>query len=128
MPIYEYRCPRCGKKWNKLWATLPSSRQEGALRCRSCGSRSLSRLFSPFAKPKSEEKRLESLADGSALAGLDEKDPRSLARFMRKMSEETGEPLEGEEREMLERMEAGEMPGEDGSDAGGAAGGGDDFL
>jgi len=127
VPIYEYRCPRCGKRWNKLWATVPSEKQEKGLRCRSCGGRSLKRLFSPFARTKSEEQRLESLADGSALAGLDEKDPRSLARFMRRMSEETGEPLEGEEREMLERMEAGEMP-EDDEGAGGGAGGGDDFL
>jgi hypothetical protein len=38
---------------------------------------------------------------------------------MRKMSEETGEPLEGEEAEMLERMEAGEMPDESGPGDGG---------
>ena len=128
MPIYEYRCHRCGKRWSKLWTVLPSEREEKALRCRSCGSRSLRRLFSPFARPKSEDERLESLADGSALTGLDERDPRSLARFMRRMSEETGEPLEGEERDMLERMEAGEMPEEEGPEGGGGRDGGDDFL
>ena len=54
-------------------------------------------------------------------------DPRSLARIMRRMSEETGEPLEGEEQEMLERMESGEMPDDDAAGGpGGAAG--DDFL
>ena len=126
MPIYEYRCSECGRKWSKVWMALPTARQEKALRCKSCGSGALGRLMSSFAKPKSEEQRLESLADPSSLAGLDENDPRSLARMMRKMSEETGEPLEGEEAEMLERMEAGEMPEEDG--AGGGSGGGDEFL
>ena len=106
--------------------TLPTARQEKALRCRSCGSGALERLMSPFSKPKSEEQRLESLADPTSLAGLDENDPRSLARMMRKISEETGEPLEGEEAEMLERMEAGEMPEEEGGGSGSA--GGEEFL
>ena len=105
---------------------LPTARQEKALRCKSCGASALERLMSPFSKPKSEEQRLESLADPSSLAGLDENDPRSLARMMRKISEETGEPLEGEEAEMLERMEAGEMPEEE--SGGGGSAGGDEFL
>ena len=105
---------------------LPTARQEKALRCKSCGASALERLMSPFSKPKSEEQRLGSLADPSSLAGLDENDPRSLARMMRKISEETGEPLEGEEAEMLERMEAGEMPEEEGG--GGGSAGGDEFL
>jgi putative FmdB family regulatory protein len=123
MPIYEYRCPKCGRKWSKIWMKSPTKQDEASLRCRTCGGRSLRRVPSIFSRPKSEEERLESLADPSSLAGLDENDPRSLARLMRKMSEETGEPLEGEEAEMLERMEAGEMP----DDA--APGGGDnEFL
>ena len=126
MPIYEYRCPSCAKKWSKVWSRFPSREEEAELKCRSCGSARLQRLFSPFSKPKSEEQRLESLAGGSSLAGLDENDPRSLARLMRKVSEETGERLEGEEAEMLERMEAGEMPEEEG--ATGEEAGGDDFL
>lgn len=61
---------------------------------------------------RSEESRLESLADPSSLAGLDENDPRSLARWMRKMSRETGEDLGPEFDEMVDRMEAGESPEE----------------
>ena len=127
MPIYEYRCPKCRRKWNKIWISLPDARAEAGLRCRACGTKGLVRLFSPFARPRSDEERLAKLADGSALAGLDENDPRSLARVMRRMSEETGEPLEGEEQEMLERMEAGEMP-DDETGSGGSGVAGDDFL
>ena len=126
MPIYEYTCPKCGRKWSKIWMKFPSAADESSLRCRACGGKSLRRAPSIFSKPKSEEQRLESLADPSALSGLDENDPRSLARLMRRMSEETGEPLEGEEAEMLERMEAGEMPDDSGEEGG--AGGGDNFL
>jgi len=61
---------------------------------------------------RSEESRLESLADPSSLAGLDEDDPRSIARWMRTMSQETGEDLGPEFDEMVDRLEAGEDPEE----------------
>jgi hypothetical protein len=56
----------------------------------------LERLLSRFASPKSDEARLESLTDDSALAGLDEGDPASMEQFMRKMGDEMGEDV-GEE-------------------------------
>ena len=130
MPIYEYRCPACGKRSSRIWMRLPSAADEAAHTCPACGAARLARLMSRFWSPKSEERRLESLADDSALGGLDENDPRGMARMMRRMSEETGEPLEGEDAEMLERMESGEMPAEggegDGAEESPAGGGGGD--
>jgi len=120
MPIYEYRCPSCGKKSSRIWMRLPAAAEEASLACPACGAPKLARLMSRFSSPKSEERRLESLADESSLAGLDENDPRGMARLMRRMSDETGEPIDGEDGEMLERMEAGEMPPDD--DEGGGAG------
>jgi hypothetical protein len=38
-----------------------------------------------------EESRLTSLADPATLGGLDESDPRSVARLIKKMGEEMGE-------------------------------------
>lgn len=118
MPIYEYRCPACGKRSSRIWMRLPAAADEAALPCPACAATGLARLMSRFSSPKSEDRRMESLADDSALAGLDENDPQGMARLMRRMSEEAGESLEGEDAEMLERMEAGEMPPED---AGGGA-------
>jgi putative FmdB family regulatory protein len=126
MPIYEYRCPACGKKSSRIWMRIPAAAEEAACSCPACGAAGLSRLMSRFASPKSEERRLESFADDSTLAGLDENDPQGMARLMRRMSEETGEPLEGEDAEMLERMESGEMPPDDSPDEAAADGGGDD--
>ena len=123
MPIYEYRCAACGKRSNRLWMRLPSAADEASLACAACGASGLERVMSRFASPKSEQRRLESLGDDASLAGLDENDPQGMARMMRRMSEESGEPLEGEDAEMLERMEAGEMPPDD--DAGGASMAGD---
>ncbi len=63
--------------------------------------------MSRFASPKSEEARLESLADPNALAGLDENDPESMARFMKKMGDEMGEDLGDDMEEALESPDAG---------------------
>jgi hypothetical protein len=39
---------------------------------------------------------------------MDENDPRQMGRFMRRMSELTGEPLDGEMEEAVRRLESGE--------------------
>ncbi len=108
MPIYEYRCQSCGRRIS----LLRSLSDESLPRCTACGSEELKRLISKVAILKSEESRLESLADPSSLAGLDESDPKSLARWMRKMTREMGEDLGPEFDEMVDRMEAGESPEE----------------
>ncbi len=71
--------------------------------------------MSRFASPKSEEARLESLADPNALAGLDENDPESMARFMKKMGDEMGEDLSEDMVESLESPES-DLPESDGTD------------
>jgi hypothetical protein len=67
---------------------------------------------SRVAVVRSEESHLEDLADPSNLAGLDENDPKSIARWMRKMSKEVGEDLGPEFDEVVDRLEAGESPEE----------------
>lgn len=90
MPIYEYRCRDCGKKSTFVTLSIKSSLEP---ECRYCGSRNLEKMVSRVAFHRSEESRLESLADPSKLAGLDEKDPQSLARWMKRMGKEMGEDL-----------------------------------
>jgi hypothetical protein len=86
--------------------------------CRHCGSRKLRRLMSRFATPRSEEARLESMADPSNLGDIDENDPKSVARMMRKMGREFGDELGGEEfDEAIDEIERGEL-GDDGEDGG----------
>jgi hypothetical protein len=98
--------------------------------CPRCGGSDLSRLVSRVAVVRSEESRLDDLADPSALDGLDENDPKSLARWMRKMSSEMGEDLGDEFDEVIDRLEAGQSPEdieESMPDLAGDFGGGDDF-
>jgi len=58
--------------------------------------------MSRFASPKSEEARLESLADPDTLGDLDESDPESMKRFMKKMGDEMGEDLAEDPSEALD--------------------------
>jgi putative FmdB family regulatory protein len=114
MPIYEYRCDQCRKKVSILTLRISEKVDE---RCEHCGSTSLTRLLSRFATARSEESRLDSLADPANLAGLDENDPRSMARWMRKMGKEMGEEFGGEDfDEMVDEMESGKMPDDESGD------------
>ena len=110
MPIYEDRCTECGRKTTVL--TLRVSEQVEP-KCERCGSGKLARLMSRFALVRSEDDRLDDLGDPSSLGDLDENDPKSMARWARKMGQELGEDMGDEFNEMVEQMEAGEMP-EDG--------------
>lgn len=90
MPIYEYRCQACGKRNSLLVLRISNP---PPLTCRHCQSATLERIMSRFASPKSDEARLEALADPAKLGGLDEHDPKRMARFMKNMSQEMGEDL-----------------------------------
>jgi hypothetical protein len=94
-----------------LWRSF-SEAAAGQPVCPHCGGRDLTRLVSKVAVLRSEESRLDDLADPSSLGDLDENDPKSIARWMRKMSRETGEELGDELNEVVDRLEAGESPEE----------------
>lgn len=109
MPIYEYYCRDCRKRVSVFFRTI-SAASNTEPRCPRCEGVRLHRLMSRVAVMKSEESRLENMADPSMMAGLENEDPRALASFMRRMSNEMGEPLDAEMTEMIDRLEAGESP------------------
>ena len=114
MPIYEYRCQNCGRRVSVLWHTFAEAERKTP-KCPRCGSTNLKRLISRVSVVRSEEARLEAMADPSYWGDVDENDPRSLARFMKKMTAELGEDLGdlGDEfNEVIERLEAGQTPEE----------------
>ena len=126
MPIYEYECRGCRRRVSLLVRSLASHSEP---RCPRCGSAELSRLMSRFATVKSEDSRLDSLADPSQYGDLDENDPKSVARFMKRMGKEMGEDM-GEDLDaaMDEAMSEGpgDGGGEDGEGGLADAGGGDE--
>lgn len=90
MPIYEYTCQNC-KKRVSLLILNPSS--HGIPRCTYCGSAELERIMSRFRTIRSEQSRMEKLADPSSFTGLDENDPAAVAKWAKKMGRELGDEM-----------------------------------
>lgn len=110
MPIYEYYCQDCRKRVSVFFRTM-SEASDAAARCPTCDGQRLRRLVSRVAVMRSEDSRIDALADDpSLMSGLESEDPRALAGFMRRMSNEMGEPLDAEMNEVINRLEAGESP------------------
>lgn len=78
--------------------------------CPHCHSAALKRRIGRIALAKSEDARMDAMMDDSALASLDENDPKAIGQFMRKMSREMGEDLGDEFSEVVDRLESGESP------------------
>ena len=132
MPIYEYRCQDCKRRVSIFWRTF-SDAESGAPVCPRCGGTDLTRLVSRVRVLRSEESRIDDTPDFGDLPDFDESDPKSMGRWMRKMSAETGEDLGPEFNEVVGRLESGENPedieksmpdlaGEGGDDFGGGLG------
>jgi len=122
MPIYEYGCADCRRKTTIVTLAIGAAVEPV---CQHCGSRSVTKLVSRVSVRRSEESRLESLADPSSLAGLDETDPKSVARWMKKMGremgDEAGEDFDEEVDKAMDeaaRSEDGEGPGAAGDEDG----------
>ena len=109
MPIYEYRCGDCKRRVSIFYRSFTDTDQSA--QCPNCGGANLTRLVSRVATVKSEEARMEALSDPSSFGDVDENDPKSMARFMRKMGDQVGgEDLGPEFNEMVDRLESGESP------------------
>jgi putative FmdB family regulatory protein len=111
MPIYEYRCEKCGK----ISSHLVLNKDDLSSYCKHCGSNSVIKLISRVNVRLSEETRLEKLADPAMTAGLDENDPKSMAKWMKKMGglagDDLGEDFDQMVDETMEEASAEETSG-----------------
>lgn len=111
MPIYEYRCADCRRRASLYYQTFSAAANASPV-CPSCQSTNLSRLVSRVFQMKSEDAQLDDLSDPSAFGDVDENDPKSVARWARKLGQQMGEDLGDDWQEMVDRIEAGDDPGE----------------
>lgn len=109
MPIYEYTCLDCRRRVSILLRSFAEA-ETATPTCPRCGGHHLERRISRVAVLRSEDSRLEDLADPSNLAGLDEEDPKSIGRWMRRMGSELGEDMGQEFDEVIDRLESGQSP------------------
>ena len=124
MPIYEYECAGCRRRVSLLIRSITAAIPPA---CPRCGGTALTRLMSRFTTIKSEDARLEAMADAGSFGDVDENDPASVARFMKKMGKEFGDELGDDfESAVDEAMAEGEAmaDGDSGPEEGGGAEGG----
>ncbi len=126
MPTYDFVCLNCQQRFD---ITLSYSEYGSKpVNCVHCGSGKVRRRMTKVRIAKSEDSRMESMMDESALEGMED-DPKALGRMMKKMGKEMGEDMPPEFDDVVDRLEAGQSP-EDIElampDLGSEAGGGDD--
>jgi putative FmdB family regulatory protein len=107
MPTYDFLCLNCGQRFDVFMTFSEYGRK--SVTCSNCGSDQVRRRMTKVRIAKSEESRMESMIDPSALEGLED-DPRAMGRMMKKMGREMGEELPPEFDEVTDRLEAGQSP------------------
>lgn len=127
MPTYDFFCNTCEKRFD-VFLTF-SEYGKTSVACAHCGSERVRRRMTRVRIAKSEESRMDSMADDfSGMEGLED-DPKALGRMMRKMCREMGEDLPPEFDDVVDRLESGQSPEEIESalpDLGGGDAGGDE--
>ena len=109
MPNYVYKCQNCERRFEVFMTYEEFDTLE--VDCPNCSSKEVQRKIGRIRIAKSEESRLDDLADPSALDGLED-DPQALGKMMRKMSGEMGEDMGPEFDEVIDRLESGQSPEE----------------
>ncbi|MCX7623120.1 MAG: hypothetical protein N2Z82_05130 [Thermomicrobium sp.] len=128
MPIYEYRCRRCRRRFTKFFRSFSVVVDPGS--CPSCGASEVERLLSRVVVRRgsgghqgaADEDAWEGAGEWSEADGdisdegpdlpdlPDTEDPREFARWARDVAARAGEPLEPEFERALQELERGEDP------------------
>jgi len=110
MPTYDFICNSCQKRF-EVFLTY-SEYGKKTVHCEHCNSADVRRRMTKVRIAKTNDNRLESMADDlNDLEGLED-DPAAFGHMMRKMGKEMGEELPVEFDEVVERLEAGQSPEE----------------
>ena len=104
VPVYEYRCSDCKKKFSALIGMVAEPDDE---KCPNCGSAHTTKLVSRFARYRTEDDRIDDLAD--RLEVMKEPDsPTEMRQVMREMGKAMDEDASDEMEELFEAEMSGE--------------------
>jgi putative FmdB family regulatory protein len=103
MPVYEYRCGACGKKFSALVGMTAEPDDES---CPHCGSPHAQRIVSRIAKFRTEDDRIDELADRFETMA----EPESPAE-MREMVRDMGKAMDDDMADEMEEMFEADMEG-----------------
>jgi putative FmdB family regulatory protein len=110
MPTYDFLCNDCRQRFD-VFLTF-SEYGKKTVTCAHCHSKNVRRRMTKVRIAKSEDSRMESMADDfSGFEGMED-DPKAMGHMMRKMGKEVGEDLPPEFNEVVDRLEKGQSPEE----------------
>jgi putative FmdB family regulatory protein len=108
MPTYDFICNDCQQRFDVFQTFVEYGKKP--VSCPHCKSKKVRRRMTKVRIAKSEDTRMESMADDfSGFEGLED-DPQAMGRMMRKMGKEMGEELPPEFDEVVDRLESGQSP------------------
>lgn len=106
MPLFEFVCQNCQKQFTFLAGVVADNVEP---KCPACHSHDLQKLMSRFTRGRSDDARMEAVAE--KMESRDLENPGELSRFAREMgrelSAESGEDLSGEIEELIEEESRG---------------------
>ena len=106
MPTYDFICNSCGQRFDVFLTYAEYGKT--TVTCTHCNSKNVRRRMTKVRIAKSEETRMDSMADDfSGFEGLED-DPKAMGRMMRQMGKEMGEDLPPEFDEVVDRLESGQ--------------------
>ena len=110
MPTYDFICNNCNERFDVFLTFAEYGKKKVA--CTHCKSKNVRRRMTKVRIAKSEESRMESMADKfSGIEGMED-DPKAMGQMMRNMGKEMGEDLPSEFNEVVDRLESGQSPEE----------------
>lgn len=110
MPTYDFICNACQKRFEVFLTYAEYGKK--AVHCEHCNSTDVRRRMTKVRIAKTDEGRLETMAnDLTGFEGMED-DPAAFGRMMKKMGQEMGEELPPEFDEVVDRLEAGQSPEE----------------
>jgi len=111
MPLYDYRCSQCSKRFSQLVGMTADSKPPA---CPACGSSDVKKLISRFSRIKGDDERLDDFEDAALAA---DEDPRAMRRLMSEMGKELGEEGEEDIDELIDEAEGEMYDGEAGEES-----------
>jgi len=110
MPTYDFICNNCRQRFDVFLTFAEYGKK--AVTCAHCHSKNVRRRMTKVRIAKSEDSRMDAMAnDFSGFEGLED-DPKAMGQMMRKMGKEMGEEMPPEFDEVVGRLEAGQSPEE----------------
>jgi len=108
MPTYDFICNDCRQRFDVFQTFAEYGKKPVA--CPHCSSKNVRRRMTKVRIARSDDARMESMADD--ITGLDgiEDDPKAMGRMMRKMGKQMGEDVPPEFNEVVDRLEKGQSP------------------